>query len=602
MVMMIMMGGGGGRVVVTRRRTQFYYRPLHNLPRRRGSGSDGLQSMESLLNSTGECIEHCEVLLSKVRSPLSGKDVQKVVSRLDDVSNSLCCIIDYAEAASRLYDNPKYKEMARKSAEQAFSYMSELNADRRLYDSLRTCLGEDKEQTFLDKEARRVGVALERDFEISGIGLSIEERSEFMRLQIKIQTAGQNFELQSNPMKYLFELARLRYEASRLLGFSSYADLYLQDKVLSSPEKVVSFLEKTLLSHSSLPFADSTTDYITTKGKSGAGNPTNLSLSLCIDMLRSWCINNFSIDFKVERSNFMGRRCHNLNFSSRETGEFMGNVIVLCNNKRTNEENEACHYPIRTWRMEKSENTLESFSNGIAVQTPICAIVFNAIDSECLSFSELASLFHEFGHSLQTVCAKTRYHHLSGTRCKLDFAEVPSTLMELVLQDKSIFQDATAPSFTLQFDENYDSWRRSITDNYIQNLQLQVLLAKFDQFIHGKELEKLTSQQSFERAIESWIIKNGNTNSNDNSIKITTSNQRILLGQILRFRHLFNYGAAYYSYIFCNHVSRMIWDRLFKADSPLYNPKLFRDLGLARGGTRETGEILLDLGLMDTII
>lgn len=42
----------------------------------------------------------------------------------------------------------------------------------------------------------------------------------------------------------------------------------------------------------------------------------------------------------------------------------------------------------------------------------------------CLSFEELQTLYHEFGHSLHSVLSVTHYQHLAGTRGPPDFAEV----------------------------------------------------------------------------------------------------------------------------------------------------------------------------------
>nr|MCW1953440.1 M3 family metallopeptidase [Flavobacteriia bacterium] len=47
-----------------------------------------------------------------------------------------------------------------------------------------------------------------------------------------------------------------------------------------------------------------------------------------------------------------------------------------------------------------------------------------------LTFSELTTLFHEFGHALHGMLANTRYPSLSGTSVSWDFVELPSQLME----------------------------------------------------------------------------------------------------------------------------------------------------------------------------
>ena len=47
-----------------------------------------------------------------------------------------------------------------------------------------------------------------------------------------------------------------------------------------------------------------------------------------------------------------------------------------------------------------------------------------------LSFNEVTTLFHEFGHGLHGMLANTTYKGLSGTNVSWDFVELPSQLLE----------------------------------------------------------------------------------------------------------------------------------------------------------------------------
>ncbi len=47
-----------------------------------------------------------------------------------------------------------------------------------------------------------------------------------------------------------------------------------------------------------------------------------------------------------------------------------------------------------------------------------------------LTFNEVTTLFHEFGHALHGMLANTTYKGLSGTNVLWDFVELPSQVLE----------------------------------------------------------------------------------------------------------------------------------------------------------------------------
>src|SRR5690606_9648254 len=57
-----------------------------------------------------------------------------------------------------------------------------------------------------------------------------------------------------------------------------------------------------------------------------------------------------------------------------------------------------------------------------------------------LTFNEVTTLFHEFGHALHGILADTVYESLSGTSVYWDFVELPSQFMENYCYEKEFLQ------------------------------------------------------------------------------------------------------------------------------------------------------------------
>lgn len=98
----------------------------------------------------------------------------------------------------------------------------------------------------------------------------------------------------------------------------------------------------------------------------------------------------------------------------------------------------------------------------------------------------MENLFHEFGHAIHSMFAKTRYQHVSGTRCSTDLAEVPSQLMEHYCRDVRVLKRFARHYVTLEpIDERVvDKLCTSKKYFAASDLQTQVLNSALDQAFH----------------------------------------------------------------------------------------------------------------------
>lgn len=170
-----------------------------------------------------------------------------------------------------------------------------------------------------------------------------------------------------------------------------------------------------------------------------------------------------------------------------------------------------------------------------------------------LDFGSVQTLMHEFGHAMHSMMAKTEYQHVSGTRCKLDFVETPSILMELIANDGwAIDKLRCDPLIYRKYEINACTLSQpsilSIGDDPTDRQQ-QIFFATLDQLYHGELRSNfIDTTKIYEKALRDHKAA---------QFFSSGDNQR-------NFNHLFNYGAGYYSYLWCRSLANRIYDHLLK--------------------------------------
>ena len=130
----------------------------------------GLHTAEDFHTLETECIHHCNTLVDQVitRDPPSIETLYD----LDDLSNTLCRVIDAAEVCRNVHPHALFRTSANQCFHALSEYISTLNTHVELYHQVRT-LTDSKMET-ASEEQQRMAWALRLEFERDGIHLASE--------------------------------------------------------------------------------------------------------------------------------------------------------------------------------------------------------------------------------------------------------------------------------------------------------------------------------------------------------------------------------------------------------------------------------------------
>ncbi|MCC6180758.1 MAG: M3 family peptidase, partial [Bacteroidia bacterium] len=188
---------------------------------------------------------------------------------------------------------------------------------------------------------------------------------------------------------------------------------------------------------------------------------------------------------------------------------------------------------------------------------------------------EVTTLFHEFGHALHGMCAKSQYGSLSGTNVFWDFVELPSQLMENWCYEKECLD---------LFAKHYQTGE-AIPTEYIQkivdssNFQSglatirQIGFGLLDMAWHSQNPESVTSVKEFETEVLS-------------KIELMTPVSETCTS--CSFSHIFpgGYSSGYYSYKWAEVLDADAFEA-FKEES-IFSHKIaqaFYENVLSKGGS-----------------
>ncbi|RRJ93793.1 M3 family peptidase [Flavobacterium macacae] len=194
-----------------------------------------------------------------------------------------------------------------------------------------------------------------------------------------------------------------------------------------------------------------------------------------------------------------------------------------------------------------------------------------------LTFDEVTTFFHEFGHALHGLLSNVTYKSLAGTSVSRDFVELPSQIME---------NWASEPEVLKMYAKHYKTGK-VIPDALIEKLQKS---GTFDQGFTTVEYLAASFLDMEYHSQTAPITLDANAFEKNAMKKIGLIDAIIPRYRSTYFQHIFSggYSSGYYSYIWSGVLDTDAFEA-FKSTT-LFNPekaKLFRENILEKGGTED---------------
>ena len=399
----------------------------------------------------------------------------------------------------------------------------------------------------------------------------------------------------------VLQIVNLRHQRAHLLGYKSHAHFVLEERMAKTPEKVKSFLKELL--EKAKPAAQKEFEELTAFAKELDG----------IDNLEKWDGAYYSEKLKQKRFNLDDEKLKPF-FELKNVIKGVFTVAEKLYGLHFEEVNniDKYHSDVKTYEVKNDKGELIAIfyadfhpragkRNGAWMTSykpqqikdgnndrPHISIVCNftkptASKPSLLTFNEVTTLFHEFGHALHGMLANTHYPSLSGTSVYWDFVELPSQILENWCYEKE----------TLELFATHYKTGELIPMEYVEKIKesatflegmatlRQLSFGLLDMAWHGSDPSGIKDVKAFETAAF------GDTQLYPDVLENCMSTS---------FSHIFQggYSSGYYSYKWAEVLDADAF-ALFQQEG-IFNKKVadrFKDFVLSQGGTKDPMELYI---------
>ncbi len=399
-----------------------------------------------------------------------------------------------------------------------------------------------------------------------------------------------------NNKEIIKEEISLRNERSQLLGFRSHVDFTLKKRMAQNEETVLNFIEEVISKAmgpakkefeqlENLALEDGIKDYSPWDHNYYSEILKQKVLSFNDEVLRPY----FSVEKCLSGMFEVANKLYDLNFKLRDDLPKYHEEVMIYEVFEKDQYLGLFYvdlYPRATKKQGAWMTNL--FDQGLfkgKVHRPHVAIVCNFTKPteskpSLLTFNEVLTLYHEFGHALHGLLSKCTYRAVSGTSVYWDFVELPSQIMENWVKEKECL-DLFARHF-----ETGENIPEDIIKKIKQSNQFLEGLATIRQMSFSLldiKLHSMSAQEIEHLNIEEYE-KNLMTRFNFYQNKDSNSPMSFA------FSHLFagGYSSGYYSYKWAEVLDADAFEEFIKVG--IFNKEKassFKENILEKGGSED---------------
>ena len=269
-----------------------------------------------------------------------------------------------------------------------------------------------------------------------------------LRKKMAIAFGAKAFQNNKNDnQKNVLSIVNLRNKRANLLGYKTHAHFVLEERMAENPNNVITFLNDLL--EKATPAANKDFEQLKNIAKKdGINNLEKWDSAYYSEKLKKQLFNldqellkpYFKLENVINGAFKVAQKLYGLHFEEINTIDTYHEDVKTYKVTDTSSNIIAIFYADFFPRKGKRGGAwMTSFKNQWIKNNensrPHISIVCNftkptETKPSLLTFNEVTTLFHEFGHALHGMLANTTYPSLSGTSVYWDFVELPSQLLE----------------------------------------------------------------------------------------------------------------------------------------------------------------------------